>query len=257
MAGIYKNKILYGGTGSGSSVDVDTTLTQSGIAADAKVVGDRFNNIIKGINQSSPTEMAYYNHLKYDPETDYVYLDNSSAPGGCEWEKWEKAGLKPFWFYNSELEEPYLYNNIWGHFWWSSSYTAYADVPTIEGNYLKSNTISTSKSSATASFGPVEKIDLKPYKILYATVEWNGTINDMMLDIRNINDAAYIGVILRVGSGTTYIDLFVSSDLEVGANLISETYVSASTNTSRRTAIIHKLWLDTESLLPDGPTTDV
>ena len=41
---------ILGSFGSGSSVELDTTLTQSGMAADAKVTGDRISNLATQIN---------------------------------------------------------------------------------------------------------------------------------------------------------------------------------------------------------------
>jgi hypothetical protein len=56
-----------GGTGGGATVELDTTLTQEGKAADAKAVGDRFNRLA---NYSEISDLYVPNSLQTDGDAD-------------------------------------------------------------------------------------------------------------------------------------------------------------------------------------------
>ena len=78
-----------GGGGSGSTVELDTTLTESGKAADAKAVGDALaekqdsGNYVKSVNGTTPDESGNVT-VKTGGVSDYAELANKPKINGVE-----------------------------------------------------------------------------------------------------------------------------------------------------------------------------
>ena len=260
MGAIYKNNKPYCGVDTGVS-SIDKTLTETGKAAESKAVGDKFNDKVDFYTDKFSNHINY-NHLKYDPSTDKVYVDTSIVTSDeSNWVEWKSVGLKQIWIFNDELENPYLMG-VYDYYNYNDDYTSNSDTTFDDQNRLIcSNNLTVTSARTNDSFGTSNAIDLAPYTWLRAEVEYytaDNTANrytyPINLDISDVNGNCYVGIMLRKGPSSSFLYAFVSGSESLNSYIesaIASISVFSTTNTSstdstnvKNYAIVKKLWLE-------------
>lgn len=153
------------------TISVDTTLTQSGMAADAKAVGDAISSLNSGV--------------RYNADTDMVQL----LSAGGTWVDWKYGGLNVTYLYN---EGEFNTDIISGFINGTDGSSDVADKSYSTGTNSVSTAVTTNNTSTTIL--TATKVDLTNYSTLGATIFEGSTERNIELDISSLSGSYYVGI---------------------------------------------------------------
>lgn len=160
-----------GDKGDGANIVLDTTLKNSGQAADAKAVGDAIALLDSGV--------------RYDTDTDMVQILGSDG----NWHNWKYGGLSATYLFN----EGVFNTDLVGGF--INGNDGSGDV--TDKNYIAgTNSVSTGVTGNNTSTTILTEtmVDLTNYSILGATIFEGSVEKNVELDISSLSGSYYVGI---------------------------------------------------------------